>query len=534
MGALIPAVAYIRMSSGKQEASPDQQREAVARLEAKHNCKIIREYFDDSISGDATDKRLDFQRMVKDAQENGDFEVILTWDQDRFGRFDPIEAGYWIKPLRDANVRLITAAQGVVDWVDLTGQLIYSVNQIGKAQYLQDLSRNVSRGLRKSAEAGKIVVPCFGYLKVDGHLVIDPKPAALVRRLFDEYLKPGASLRSVCQMLNAEGVTKTPGVPWNTSRLREILTRRKYTGAYTWGEVQKGTYHAATSGGPTARRKKQPRGQADPVILPDYHDAIVDQVTFNKVQTKLVKRRQATSPFKGVRRYLLTGLLRCGHCGSSMAGKQDRQGRGYMCSGYVLGGKARCNCNRVNEAPLVDALVGKIQAELLDPHNLDRLRDALRRQLADRQQARPQDTTGLRKQLAAVRAKIKRGAERCLAAPDAIAGALYAELEKLHAEQERLQVALAVAEAPVSANHGSDEDKVDRAIRKLHGLRDAFSRADPDKLHHLFELTFSRVDLWFDHKPRGKTILSTFRRGLAHINGSEEFSLVRASSHARL
>ena len=39
--ALKPAVAYIRMSSDRQEASPDQQREAVRKLAKEHGYKII-------------------------------------------------------------------------------------------------------------------------------------------------------------------------------------------------------------------------------------------------------------------------------------------------------------------------------------------------------------------------------------------------------------------------------------------------------------------------------------------------------------
>ena len=100
---LTPAVCYIRMSSDLQEASPDQQRAEVVKLAAKHGYKIIREYFDEGISGDATEKRIDFQRMIKDAEEKGDFAAILCWDQDRFGRFDSIEAGRWIHPLRSCR-----------------------------------------------------------------------------------------------------------------------------------------------------------------------------------------------------------------------------------------------------------------------------------------------------------------------------------------------------------------------------------------------------------------------------------------------
>jgi len=140
------AVAYIRMSSGKQEASPGQQRAEVEKLAKQHGYKIIREYFDERISGDATEKRVGFQQMIRDAQEMGDFGVILCWDQDRFGRFDSIEAGFWIKPLRDAGIRLVTVAQGEIDWNDFAGRMIYNIQTEGKHAYLRDLSRNVLRG----------------------------------------------------------------------------------------------------------------------------------------------------------------------------------------------------------------------------------------------------------------------------------------------------------------------------------------------------------------------------------------------------
>jgi len=90
---MINAVGYIRMSSDKQEASPIQQREEIMALAGREGYKIIRWYLDEGISGDDTEKRLDFQRMIRDS-ERGDLQAVVCWDQDRFGRFDSIEAGH--------------------------------------------------------------------------------------------------------------------------------------------------------------------------------------------------------------------------------------------------------------------------------------------------------------------------------------------------------------------------------------------------------------------------------------------------------
>src|SRR5262245_23009219 len=94
-GSLVPAVGYLRRSSdnASQETSIEDQEAAVSKYAADNGYQILRWYADDAISGDATEKRLEFLRMIADAQELRDFRAILSWDQARFGRFDSIEAG---------------------------------------------------------------------------------------------------------------------------------------------------------------------------------------------------------------------------------------------------------------------------------------------------------------------------------------------------------------------------------------------------------------------------------------------------------
>ena len=72
----IPAAAYYRMSSDKQEASIPTQRTVVEEYAAERGYKIVRAYIDERISGDATEKGLQFQRMIKDAAK-GRFKAIL-------------------------------------------------------------------------------------------------------------------------------------------------------------------------------------------------------------------------------------------------------------------------------------------------------------------------------------------------------------------------------------------------------------------------------------------------------------------------
>ena len=112
----IPAVCYIRMSSDKQDASPEQQRDELTKLAARDGFHVVGEYFDDAISGDAHRQAARVPADDCRRRQRGKFKAILCWDQDRFGRFDSVEAGFYIHPLRQAGVKLVTVAQGAIDW----------------------------------------------------------------------------------------------------------------------------------------------------------------------------------------------------------------------------------------------------------------------------------------------------------------------------------------------------------------------------------------------------------------------------------
>src|SRR5207237_1589793 len=161
---------------------------------------------DEGISGDATERRFQFQRMVSDAASRR-FKAILVWDLSRLGRFDTIEGGFWMKPLRDAGVTVVTLDQGEIDWNDIAGRIVWTVQQEGKHQYLLDQARNIMRGRLESAKRGiRMVRAPYGYRKTRKKLVpADPFKVKVIRRIFRETLR-GASLRLIARKLNLAGI----------------------------------------------------------------------------------------------------------------------------------------------------------------------------------------------------------------------------------------------------------------------------------------------------------------------------------------
>jgi len=531
------AVLYLRMSDDRQERSIADQRAELLAYATKHGYRILREYTDSGVSGDDTKRRAGFLRMREDAQK-GDFQVVLSWDQDRFGRFDPIEGGYWILPFRNAGVRLETMAQGQIDWNDFAGRLLYLVQQEAKHAYLRDLSRNVLRGQVAKAREGRGAdgsAP-YGYRIDDDRRVIVPKEAAVVRRIFDEYLSAGA-IRGVAASLNADGIPSPRGKQWRSSTIRSLLVNRKYTGDFIWGKYAAGYYYGMNDGEIMPRQKTDNRQSTNPIEHPDHFEAIVDRKVFEAVQKRLKRQRRDTSPLhhKG-KRFLLTGLLKCGHCGYAMIGYHwDRKKTGervkmYTCSSHHFQGKKVCTRNTIPEASLVDCVVRIIQQRYLSPENLDRLREALRQQQTQNSQPEPLDTDRVRKQVAELDRRIDNGAERIFSAPSSLTNTLYKKLEQLRAERDRVHAQLEDAKRRLDGTDQQGSEAVENAISALRDLSGAFENADPVDTRELLASLVSRIDLFFDRHKCRKYTRTSFREGLIHVRPDDAFTSLSTTS----
>lgn len=426
----VNAAAYYRMSSDKQEASIPAQRKAVTQYAKDHGYKIVREYTDEGISGDATEKRIAFQRMTSDAG-HGDWSVILCWDQDRFGRFDPIEGGYWIKPLRDAGVRLETVGQGLIDWTDFAGRIVWSVQQEAKHAYLKDLSRNVLRGHIENALQGgrKAGVPPLGYDAVGDDLVPNDD-AETVRRIFRGVLDR-QSLRSIAREL---GTTRR-GKQWSANAVRVLIANPVYRGAYVWGRRPCGKYHRFTNGriekadGPIAREM---------VVIEDHHPPLVSPEDWAEAQKRLAENRTATAPNPT---FLFSGLVVCGHCGGKCHGQTMWSQRLYLCGNRGRG----CRYYSAKEADLVDAVMGQLQKLVSTPKQRAELAKAYTDRL--KRQREMVDLTADRKRLTVLDRKLEAAAERLFEVDAALLPIAQQQARRLKDERDMLASRIAATEA---------------------------------------------------------------------------------------
>jgi DNA invertase Pin-like site-specific DNA recombinase len=555
----IPAVGYLRRSTSRQEKSLADQRSEIERYAASNGYEIRRWFQDDGISGDATERRAGFLSLHKAACNGRDFDCILVWDQDRFGRFDSMEAGYWIHPLRRAGVKLVSVNEGPINWNDFTGRVMYGLKQEGKHQFLRDLSRNVARGQISNAKQGYLCGQAapYGYDRMivdecgqhrqrirNGEKFSKPRSwhttlvqsddaikAQTVRWLFRTYADTDTGLRSLADQLNARGVPGPTGGPWYAASIKAILENHNYCGTFTWAKRREGKYHSVAAGHIRERDRAEvtlspagkPLATDNPreawIVVEGAHEPLIDKATFERVQAKLQRRKRST-PGASYRThtkgngdaYLLSGLVFCAHCGCKMHGATlQRKGHRYpkyVCSTYCRSGKSNlsgCGCHAVLQDRLIAVIVRKLTAKLLRPDNLARVKAIARRQLERRHKATdPKLIEGLRRQLADLDREIETAAENFLRAPAELLDVVGDKLAAMKRQRQHVQQELQRAESVSKPQDVSAA--VDAVSSRLERLGKDIAAAELSRRREVFRQLVDRIELRFDHVQRGKRL----------------------------
>ena len=256
----------------------------------------------------------------------GDFLAILCWDQDRFSRFDPLEANHYWFILRQAGVKIVTVRQrrtGLERARRVAGGQHQPARQgpIPKRPVGQRPSRT------DSAENGNWSGsrPHYGFAVErigkgprarNGKLILgDPDQIATIKSIFDSYGNRDVSLGHIAKGLNDEGIALPAGKLWNGTTVQAIIRREAYTGRTFQFKESKGKFHTIQGGGVATADGTKTRRTAEwfAVECP----RIIPQELWERCQAKLVKRRHQTSPNREGRG-LLNGLLYCGHYGQPM------------------------------------------------------------------------------------------------------------------------------------------------------------------------------------------------------------------------
>ena len=337
----VNVIGYRRVSKEEQASdwrtSLSDQTRAILLLAAKLTLSLLEEHiFEDLFSGGTAEDREGFMRLVRHCQQyprpRSAPGYVLVLNDSRFGRFDdPEEAAYWRVVLQKSGWRVQYAEND--DVADpATRGIMRAVAGAEASRYRANIRENAKRGARGAAERGlwqneapfgyrrlamshahAPIVLDIGRRKADDQWVqLTPGPEderRIVTFVFEAYAGGLHSLGGLAQMLRQ----MWPHRKWSKQTVRAMLINPAYQGDVVWCRR------------PHDKRERQEtpvRDESAWVVTLDAHPALVTRELFARVQERLATNKKQTRATAGG--YVLSGMIRCAHCGSKFIGGGGR------------------------------------------------------------------------------------------------------------------------------------------------------------------------------------------------------------------
>jgi site-specific DNA recombinase len=323
--------AYARYSTDRQNPlSTEDQLAKCRQFAADRGWQFLEDFVftDEEISGATLDRPGLLLLLAAAESKPPLFDGLLIEDASRLSR-KQADVLNLCERLSFAGVKIFFISQGI-DSGDETFQLLLLARGMIDQLFLADTAKRVRRGLegliRRGLHTGG---RCFGYRSrksADGvRLEIAPDQAATVRRIFESYAA-GDSLKTIAKRLNAERVHSPAPYrgqvhpSWAPPAISVMLRNERYRGVVIWDRTRK------LIDPKTGRRVQRLRPQSEWKISEAPHLQIVSDELWNEVQ----ERRQSVAESFGVghrmglcsrsysAKYLFSGFLKCGLCGSNL------------------------------------------------------------------------------------------------------------------------------------------------------------------------------------------------------------------------
>jgi DNA invertase Pin-like site-specific DNA recombinase len=434
---------YCRVSTDSDEQLNSYEAQIeyyTSKIAENPEWSMVRLYADEGITGTSMRKRKEFLKLIEDC-EKGKIDMVITKSVTRFAR-NTLEGIQTVRQLKRMGIGVFFEKENT-NTLYLDNEMVLTFFFSQAQAESESLSGNVRWGHRKNFQDGKVYYQYKSFLGYrrgpDGQPEIDEEEAAIVRRIFSEFLM-GNSLRKICHSLESDGIKTVRGRDtWSESTLKSMLRNEKYIGDAL---LQK-TYIADLF----THQSKKNRGELPQYYVHDCHPAIIDRTTFQKVQEELARRaslhkrstKAKTEQGKYSSQYALSDLLICGECGSSYRRHlyiiNNERVRVWRCINRLENGKRYCKHSpTLREEDLHRALVNAMNDSTHLPSVKETLRDSIIRTLAGNEPSMTPQAVESQ-----IRAIQERQVELYKLAATSGAGEEYdEELGHLHSEKIRL------------------------------------------------------------------------------------------------
>lgn len=370
---------YVRVSTEEQAKHGYSIKEQVRLCKIKADSEDVLEYIDEGITGEILD-RPQLTKLRHDIKE-GLIETVICYDPDRLSRKLMNQLIISEEIEKHATLEFVNGEYAKTPEGMLFYQLRGAVAEFEKAK----ITERMSHGRRQKARQGKVVrdfkIYGYSYDKETETFTINPDEAKVVKLIYNLFTKPNdiaRGINGIAKYLTSQGIpTKKKVGVWHRQVVRQILLNEVYTGVFyqnRWNTegMLSNKFKAVDEKVPM---KERPRCDWIPTTVP----TIIEKGQWAHAQQLLEESRRRWAG-SSKNQYLLSGLLRCSHCGNTMTGRRSKNwGRHvyqYTCVKNTAGAKNNgcghtVNCKEIDETVWVT-----IQDWLSDPKALSNVENS--------------------------------------------------------------------------------------------------------------------------------------------------------------
>lgn len=295
---------YTRISNDDEaEGRGVARQESDCRIHcAARGWEVAKVYEDNDLSAyKRKTVRPEFQQMLEDLKA-GQIDGVIVWDIDRFTR-QPRELEAWIDQYEEAERRkrwlvFDSVSASDIDLATDNGRFIARIKVTIANKTSADTSRRTKRKHLELATQGKLPggrAP-YGWNREDRRTLI-PEEAEHLRKAVKDYLA-GVRWATIAREWRDKGITSHSGGIFDDSKIKRMLMNPRICGY----RMHQGELFLDESGEPVV-------GDWDPVITPDEWYLLME---------KIRQRQTGQAVTDNATKYLLSGIARCGRCGTKM------------------------------------------------------------------------------------------------------------------------------------------------------------------------------------------------------------------------
>lgn len=374
------AAIYARSSLGKakQGDTVEHQVDMIKEFSKRTNLKMMFDegfiYEDDGESGFKTTllQRPAMRRLLGDI-DNGLIDCVFFKGVSRFTR-DSGECITTVKRLINKGIRVISLEENYDSFRD--DPTMFQIFAVLAENESRKTSIRVSLGNKQKSRNGLWSgsnTP-YGYVKIkdikddelkdkllsDGkksHSLYPDQNAPIVRRIFEMFVNDQMGRKRITSWLNSNNYKTNKGRSFQEKTVLDILHNEVYIGNIVYGKTR---YEYIESDESNKKIQKTIAiDENDWIRTENAHPPIITKELFIKTQELLDEK---SGQFKHGKRFNaakhpLTGLLKCGKCGSPMICQKRSNKRAdgsmveyryYVCSTYHKMGRVMCSQANVN------------------------------------------------------------------------------------------------------------------------------------------------------------------------------------------